>query len=898
MAEKIVIAELNLDAKNIIKEAQDVKKSLESLKEENKNLKKSGLESSQQFIANEAAIKGLSSQYNAQKTALQQLVTKNGELKNSSEAIAVAYDRENVTISQTRANNSELLKLRNELDLSTKEGTDTLALINKKLDENNAFIKQNVSAYEQQKIGIGDYQTAIAGALKDTGLFGGSLREIQGVLTPFAGVFSLLKAEVAGAFSQIKNAAAGTEALTKSQKIAAITTNALSGALKLFRIALISTGIGAIVVVLGSLISFLATTQAGIDKVTSVTRPLQAIFSTLVGVLQDVGKFLFAAFSNPLESLKTLYAFVKDQLIKQFEAFSKIVEGLLTFDFDLIKEGFSDLGDQVAENLKKVTDAAKQFGQAINDAAKKGAEIDRLQKEIEKKEIDIIQLRAKTNLQLKEQENIAKNTALSSEKREAAVKEQERLAKNLVNEENKILDLQIKQLEIKQSLNDTSREEIKQLEELRAQRITNEERIADIEKRNIGVVKQLRDEAAAAALAAIKERQDANIAELEQLFALELEKRRFSKDTLEDLRKDAADEIIILQEKLKAKKLSELEFQTEVLRIQNDLKEIQITQQEEELQRTKDFNDKKQALEDELFLQSITNDQERAEAKALLDFEKKLFELEEMNLNEQEKTELLTLFEQERNNQIQSIRDKARQDERNAQFLADKAEIESKKRQTLALTSLASQAAGVLKGILGNSLAARLAGIAIDAAIAAARVQIETSSAQAINLAQATLVAPPPFNLGAITAALAQNGFLQANAIKNIGFILGSAAIQGIGTVASFEQGGIVGIDGNRHSQGGVPIFAGNKLIGEAEGGEGIGILNRPAYGAFMDFNNKFGSGKIGTTMAESGGIITNDINKESLGSAFQNTQRSVVYVEDIRLGINNANEIEVNATI
>ena len=71
---------------------------------------------------------------------------------------------------------------------------------------------------------------------------------------------------------------ASTAATTKSSK-----------ALRIFKIALASTGIGLILLALGSLVSFLTSTQEGIDKITSVTRPLQAIFQSLIGVFQKVG---------------------------------------------------------------------------------------------------------------------------------------------------------------------------------------------------------------------------------------------------------------------------------------------------------------------------------------------------------------------------------------------------------------------------------------------------------------------------------------------------------------------------------------------------------------------------------------------------------------------------------
>src|SRR5690625_7079082 len=54
----------------------------------------------------------------------------------------------------------------------------------------------------------------------------------------------------------------------------------LMGALKGVRAAFISLGIGAVVVALGSLISYFTQTQRGIDKVRQATAGMNAVFST------------------------------------------------------------------------------------------------------------------------------------------------------------------------------------------------------------------------------------------------------------------------------------------------------------------------------------------------------------------------------------------------------------------------------------------------------------------------------------------------------------------------------------------------------------------------------------------------------------------------------------------
>src|SRR5690606_42014483 len=98
--------------------------------------------------------------------------------------------------------------------------------------------------------------------------------------------------------------------------------------------------IAAIGLVLGLVVNYLKNTQSGMDAVTKVTRPLTAIFESLVGVLQQVGKWLFEAFSNPKKELQFIYDFVKKNLITTFEGLYDILVGIATLDFDQAKKVF------------------------------------------------------------------------------------------------------------------------------------------------------------------------------------------------------------------------------------------------------------------------------------------------------------------------------------------------------------------------------------------------------------------------------------------------------------------------------------------------------------------------------------------------------------------------------
>lgn len=466
-------------------------KGYKKLSEEIKKSKEDQVEYTKAIIQQEAEVRTLSKE---QQTLTKVLDANSRATDSNTDSIdrAVKASQEEVkTIDQARASNTQLLKLRNELDISGGKNADKLEELNKALNANNKFIKENVSEYEQQKIGIGDYQNAIEGALGGTRLFGVSMKDVKGTAQQFSGVFSLLKKEVTDATSALKGNTAATEGMSGAQKMGFITTQSLSAALKLLRLALIATGIGAIVVVLGSLITYLSTTQAGIDAVTSVTRPLSAVFQTLLGIIQQFGGDIF---KNPLKSLKTMKDFVQKQLIGTFGSLGKIIKGAFTLDGDLIKEGMAQYDQLAKDNTEMLKDMARGIGNQFSEAWEKGKQIDKLQKQQEELEATIASRRAQGVLDLAKQEKIYLDQTLSMEERNAAAEESRRITLAMQDDENEILDLQIQQLQIRQSLNDSSREDNKQLDELIAKRIESAKKVEELDKKTLRLKKQMQNE--------------------------------------------------------------------------------------------------------------------------------------------------------------------------------------------------------------------------------------------------------------------------------------------------------------------------------------------------------------------------------------------------------------------
>ena len=184
-------------------------------------------------------------------------------------------------INTARASNTELLRVRNQLNPTIATEAKLITELNTKLDSNNAFIKENASQYEKQKINIGNYTESIKDAIGQSGLFGGKLQNVTQIFNSFAPVFNTLNQDIKNTFNQLnifgntaeqtgeqtQGAAEGTKALTFSQKALAGGFNIATGAARIFTLALAATGIGLIIGSVVLLIGYLKTFDPVVDAI-------------------------------------------------------------------------------------------------------------------------------------------------------------------------------------------------------------------------------------------------------------------------------------------------------------------------------------------------------------------------------------------------------------------------------------------------------------------------------------------------------------------------------------------------------------------------------------------------------------------------------------------------------
>lgn len=648
-AENIELAKFNFNTDDIVKSAAEIKEALEIIGDEQKELKKAGDQNSTTFVENEAKLKSLSAEYRRHQAVLTTSNKAKLDAVNRAERISSALNKEAKTIDQLRQKNKELNTLRNSANISTTQGRKELELLNEQLDKNNKQIKENVDAYTQQKINIGNYGSALSG------------------VSPQLGMLISQGTQMIAGLKTMRVALAGT-----------------SKGLKLFRIALIATGIGAIVVALGLMIGFFLKTQGAVDGLTKILRPIQEIFGSIVGVLEGLGKKLVSVFSNPKKAIIDLKNLIQeniqnriDGLIEVFGILGDVIKKVFSFDFKGAMEATEGLGEALSksatgiENLgTKISGIYEDAGEFFSEAIDRGKQIAQLGIDAENQEIAIVQLRAKNLKLIKDAELIAKDQLKTDGERKIALEDALRLTKEIEEAELRLLDTKILQTELSHEANDTSREELLELANLRAERDDKQRESINTELKFLGTKKQLSNEADKRA----KKFQDDAIKALKEESGLFESMSSNRAKTLEEENKFQnlieAKKLEILQKEFENGKISATRLATEKNKIASDQAEreteILIDKASREIDEHRKTAENK--LEIDQFLSQAVLENQLITNNALLEKEKEFLDLklEQGTISQTEFNDAINLVNEENriaNEELENERETIKKEE-------------------------------------------------------------------------------------------------------------------------------------------------------------------------------------------------------------------------------------------
>lgn len=328
-------------------------------------------------------------------------------------------------------------------------------------------------------------------------ILAGTMSSASSVIASFQGPLGPIAGRLSSASSAVRKFSKGIKGATASTKA--------------FTIALAATGIGLIVIALGALVAAFTSTQRGQDALTRALEPLKFLFSTFIGLVQQLSFFLVdklkAAFESPKQAVIDLGNAIRQNienrfkaLISQAKGLGTVLQGLFSFDLDQIKEGATQAAKATVDLITGVEGSTDKIAGYFNDikagtqaAIKAGREIADLEIELDKLRLGNITKLAQIRAEEEALITSARDLSKTDEEREQALVQAIKLAEQRKAIELEELQIQQALLEAKAEANDTDRNAQREIEETKKQIIELETNFQRETRRSISLLSGLRN---------------------------------------------------------------------------------------------------------------------------------------------------------------------------------------------------------------------------------------------------------------------------------------------------------------------------------------------------------------------------------------------------------------------
>ena len=851
---KIIDLDINFD--KMIASTAEAKKQLAAMKAELALLKKEGKENTEEFIKLDTEIKSLNNEVRVNTKILT-------DATSAANAQTASVDQLRKMLSVVSA---QWAQLSEEERQNSNEG---VTLSKQKLDLTNR-LKELESATGDNRRNVGNYTASIIEAGNKMGIFGGT----------FGNILSSLEGMKAGLTATRSGLAAASGGAT-----------GFAGAMNVVKVAIASTGIGLLVIAIGSLIFWLSKVDPVVDKVEQV----------------------FAGFGAAIDVVKTTIL--------------KFIEGI---------KSVGDLMSKLGDIVKNPVASFKALAGSMAEAAIEAAKLKEAQQDLADAQQVQEVLTARANQQVKELILQSKNRSLSEKERQdllakaAKIDQEDFDRKSRLAEEG--LRIQTTAIAMKADLNAQEIAGLKKkgveyaIELLNQGKIMQEDvdayKKAELEKIAILDETTSRQEKIQNQSDALEEKRQAKL-EAQRKAAADAEKKRAeeAQKKQEKIIKDLQEQLAyaealagknptqkqlddIYQKRLdllSKQKLSETAYQTELIKFWDDYDAAVEERQKRIADNAKRLAEEQLAAEKEAIARRIEQEQingDKAQAERdkkrqayITDFENDLAirQLQGESLYQLR----LEQLERERTAEILAA-EKVGADTTKIMQKYELLQVQIKRDAQRSMLGTLADGLGTVADLLGkNTVAGKAAGIA--------QATINTY----LGVSQ-VLAAPPsgpePFNT--ITKAV--------SIATTIG--TGLANVANIVKVPTkFESGGIAGMTGGkRHSAGGTKYYGEDGNVVELEQGENWYVLNRgasKAINALSALNTQYGgvdfSMPVTGGMFADGGMVSRSLQMPDLNPQIAmlladviSEIRPVVDVKDIITGVNSRVELVDNANL
>ena len=234
------------------------------------------------------------------------------------------------------------------------------------------------------------------------------------------------------------------------------TLKGVTGGFKSLRVAILSTGIGALILAVSALTAAFTSSEEGQNKFAKIMGVIGALTGNLVDLLADLGEGIISVFENPKQAIEDFKNLLVENITNRFnaildtvgyvgKAIKLVFEGEFSEALDVGKKAASSLVDSftgIPNTIDKATEATKEFVKEQVNEANAAAKVADMRAKADKIERKLIVDRSKLEseialLRLKSRQE----DQFTAEERKQALLDAQALEEQLLSQETEYLEL-------------------------------------------------------------------------------------------------------------------------------------------------------------------------------------------------------------------------------------------------------------------------------------------------------------------------------------------------------------------------------------------------------------------------------------------------------------------------
>ena len=234
------------------------------------------------------------------------------------------------------------------------------------------------------------------------------------------------------------------------------TLKGVTGGFKSLRVAILSTGIGALIVAVGALTAAFTGSEEGQNKFAKIMTVIGALTGNLVDLLADLGEKIIEVFENPKQAITDFANLIKENITNRFEGMLELIPQLGKAVKLLFSGEFAEAGEvaanaaakvvlgveDITDKIESATQATKEFVKEQINEANAAASVADMRAKADKIERKLIVDRSKLEseialLRLKSRQE----EEFSAQERKQALLDAQELEEQLLAQETEFLEL-------------------------------------------------------------------------------------------------------------------------------------------------------------------------------------------------------------------------------------------------------------------------------------------------------------------------------------------------------------------------------------------------------------------------------------------------------------------------